>query len=319
MSAGGDGPHDECDLQDQCLTWDVEESSAVTLSEGEECGGAAYEVCVYWDKEREECKASGKNDYFTEVCSGPEASDLVTNWPDGEENEVCRTVCCGETADFGLADGDFFGTGCSAYTEVYTTERNGHKGECKYDGGMCCEMGGNDCTWSIEVPQCTPEPTAPTPRPTYPTPDPTTEASTDEPQDPCDCYSTWIFDDNDDYLLVEGEKGYEEGVDNYKYCYVWLVKQNLRGDQSRVCNDTLIGVELGVCSDPYVTDLDDIIVDYTGCDNLYAYYDPELDLNGLYCEIYVDEDYDPNGSKNEVLTICLRQPMFNEVCNMYIQ
>ena len=290
---------------------------------GDECDGAAYEVCMHWDRERDECVQSGKNDWFTEVCTGTKNSDLTSNWPDGQENEVCKTVCCGETADFGLADGDMFDVGCKDYQGTYKTSRNGYNAECKYDGGMCCELEGNDCTWSVEVPQCPSPPTEATPHPTWPTAQPTTATpsftgteDTEEPMDPCDCYTTWIFDDNDDYLLLPGENGYVEGEENYKYCYVWLVKQNWRGDEAPACNDTLIGVELGVCSDPYVKSLEDIIVDSTGCENVYPQYDEELDLNGLYCELYVDKDYDPNGRRNEVITICLRQPMFNEVCKL---
>jgi len=306
---GADGPLEECDVQDKCLEWDVTETVS-TASNAEECGGSSYEVCLWWDKDRDGCT---KNDYFTEACSGDGSDTLISGWVDGDEHKMCKTVCCGESADFGVADGDLFGGGCSEYSGSVSSTRNGHSASCRYDGGMCCEMGGNDCTWSVEAPQCTPEPTWPTPKPTWPTPQPTLPTlDTTGAYDACDCYTTWIFDDNDEYLLEEGEKGYVEGEDNYKYCYVWLVRQNLRGSQASVCNDSLVGLELGVCSDPYVEDLNDIIVDYTGCDDVYANYDDELELNGLYCEIYVDPEYDPNDSKNEVVTLCLLKPMFNE-------
>ena len=274
---------------------------------------------MWWDNTQPQCQ---KDDYIQEVCSAD--SSLITDWPNGRRHKICQTVCCGETADFGI--GDVTGDdeiGCSDYRATWTTTRAGHKATCHFDNGCSdCDFddgfckshnkggSGKDCSWKVEVPKCGMMPSIATPAPTWPTPKPSPSPSMKDVE-PCDCYTTNIYDDNDKYLLVPGDVGYVEGEEKYKYCYVWAVTQNYKGSEVPTCKQTLIAVELGVCKDPKVDDLANIIVSQTGCLSLEPKYDEELDLNGLYCEIYVDPKYDPNGYRNEIITACLNRPAFN--------
>ena len=104
-------------------------------------GGDEYEVCMVYKKWLDTCD---KEDVFSEVCSADSAYSLVTDWASGNDNQICQTVCCGETAEFGLYDGD--GDGCADYQGTYeATFISGATATCSNTGGTCSGGSGGDC------------------------------------------------------------------------------------------------------------------------------------------------------------------------------
>ena len=152
-----------------------------------------------------------------------------------------------------------------------------------------------DCQWQIPTPECTPSPTM--------------YSRTNDALKtvPTQRYLHVIVIEH----LVNHDKKWElndRGIeyDTWKYCYNWDVYQVVDGKMGpKTCKAELYDIVLGVCKDPDF-DLNRILINQTvvGCDNIYDYYDPDLDVHGLRCSIAFDTDFDPtDGFEEETITM----------------
>ena len=144
--------------------------------------GDYYEVCVSWE-ESAEC---GKTDTISHMCSNEGSDGLISDWSSGSAQKQCKTVRCGEEAEFGIKDID------SCADVDYAGTINGISASCS--SYSYCDGSDSDCYWKFKAPDCpqgTPQPTkSPTAEPTMPTQTPT------DGKEPCDCYATHVTDVN---------------------------------------------------------------------------------------------------------------------------
>ena len=311
---GPGGPLDDCDEQDKCIEFEVNQITSGS-SYGSGYSGyssysgssrTTYEVCLWWDSSQYGCDKDGT---ISQVCYNQNQGDIIQGFPSISsggygytQNKICKEVGCGEIAEFGVKDGK----GCSSYYgKKYKEIRSGsgyrqeiYSGTCSYTGGYCGGYGNtDDCTWEISTPECTPEPTAPTPQPTWPTPKPTQPTPEPTPDfEICDCYSSTFIEVNDDDS-ADGES-----------CWNYIISRPQNTLYSSFCNTALEFALLGTCPYGQARNLTDLITLIHGCDE-YEVVDTIINgetIQGLKCDLGNDNN------NNNIVTICFKDAIREE-------
>eukprot|EP01084_Bolivina_argentea_P184173 317691_1 len=161
------GPLASCARQAGCLEFEIWDEGTVDSN-----GDAQYSLCVWWDETNELCY---KDDTISHACpiQGDNLdANKVEGWASGQDNQLpCVTVPCGQSATFGVKDGQACDDG-----SIFDPPSNEFDITCS-SGGSC---GGNAkaCQWEVTAPDCDDSSTTSTTTTTTPTPGSTTSTTT---------------------------------------------------------------------------------------------------------------------------------------------